>query len=56
MAIITVVRKSTPPYYPNKASYKPTHPDLFLIHFADEGDFNSSLVTQKVRTLGVHYE
>lgn len=48
MAIIPVVRKSVPPYYPQKASYKPTHPSLFLIHFADKGDFNSSLVTQKV--------
>lgn len=37
----------SPPYLPTKATYKPTHPDLFLIQFA-EGDFNSCLITQKV--------
>lgn len=36
-----------PPYLPQKASYKPTHPELFKISFAD-GNFNSSLKTEKV--------
>jgi hypothetical protein len=41
---------SIPPYLPIESDYSPTHPDLFLIHFA-KGDFASSLITQQVRIL-----
>lgn len=41
---------SIPPYLPVAASYVPTHNELFHVSFAD-GDFASSLITQKVRTL-----
>lgn len=44
----TLPRRSTPPYLPNKLDYKPTHPESFLIQFADEGEFNSCLKTQRV--------
>ncbi|KAM0786625.1 hypothetical protein ACM66B_002077 [Microbotryomycetes sp. NB124-2] len=36
-------RTFTPPFLPQKDTYTPTHPGVFHIQFADEGEFNSCL-------------
>ncbi|ORY69151.1 hypothetical protein BCR35DRAFT_308172 [Leucosporidium creatinivorum] len=48
----TLPRRSSPPYLPTKDSYSPTHPDCFRIQFADEGEFNSCLKTERAFAAG----
>ncbi|KAK4049527.1 hypothetical protein OIV83_004024 [Microbotryomycetes sp. JL201] len=40
-------RTFTPPFLPKKDTYTPTHPGVFHIQFADEGEFNSCLKLDK---------
>ncbi|KAL8283758.1 hypothetical protein RQP46_005553 [Phenoliferia psychrophenolica] len=37
----------TPPFLAMKDNYKPTHPDVFLVHFGSEEDYSSCLILQK---------
>lgn len=41
----TLITRFIPPYLPKKESYKPTHPEFFLIEFGGEEDYTSSLRT-----------
>lgn len=49
----TLSRRSSPPYLPTKDNYTPTHPDCFRIQFAEEGEFNSCLKTERVSLLSL---
>jgi hypothetical protein len=49
----TLPRRSSPPYLPTKDNYTPTHPDCFHIQFADEGEFNSCLKTERVSLMNL---
>lgn len=44
----TLITRFIPPYLPKKESYKPTHPEFFLIEFGGEEDYTSSLRTVRV--------
>ncbi|KAK4048844.1 hypothetical protein OIO90_005652 [Microbotryomycetes sp. JL221] len=52
MTVAAPIRTSTPPYLPTKDNYTPTHPGVFHIQFADEGEFNSCLKLDKAFNKG----
>lgn len=54
---VPLARRSIPPYLPSAANYQPTHPDKFLIQFAEDGqEFGSCLKVVRVSSAGKERE